>query len=110
MPSSSSSSGHEPYSYGKPFDITDLSRKAVRDRPLSPRDTALVKALREAAAAPESQVVPFYLGPNDKLPTLKLAGKRLAAQLELRVNVGSHRGYPGTLLLTRGSLRGGGRR
>jgi hypothetical protein len=100
------SSTPEPYSYGRPFDIADLSKKAAKDRPLSPRDTALMKALREAAAAAESQVVPFYLGPKDKLPTVKLAAKRLAGRLELRVNVGSHRSYPNTLLLTRGSLRG----
>lgn len=99
----------EPYSYGKPFDIAELSRKAASARPLSKRDAALVKALHEAAAATESQVVPFFLGSNDKLPTVKLAAKRLVARLGLSVNVGSHRSYPGTLLLTRGTLRGRGR-
>ena len=98
----------EPYSYGKPFDIAELRKAAVRSRPLSRRDAALVKALREAAAASESQVVPFYLGPDDKLPTVKLAAKRLAAQLELPVHVGSHRAYPGAVLLTRGTIRGKG--
>jgi hypothetical protein len=101
------SSTPEPYTYGKPFDIAELSRKAAKDRPLSKRDAALVKALHEAAAATESQVVPFYLGPNDKLPTVKAAAKRLATRYDLPVTVGSHRAYPATLLLTRGSLRGG---
>lgn len=99
----------EPYTYGKPFDVTELSKKAVTEKPLSKRDAALVKALREAAAAAESQVVPFYLGPNDKLPTVKLAARRLAERLALKVNVGSRRAYPGTLLLTRGTLRGKGK-
>lgn len=96
----------EPYTYGKPFAITELKKKAAADRPLSKRDTALVKAIREAAAAAESQVIPFYLGSNDKMPTVKLAAKRLAARLDLPVNVGTHRSYPGVLLLTRGTLRG----
>jgi hypothetical protein len=103
------SSTPEPYTYGKPFDIAELSRKAAKERPLSKRDAALVKALHEAAAATESQVVPFYLAPSDKLPTVKAAAKRLAKRYDLPVNVGSHRAYPGTLLLTRGSLRGGGK-
>ena len=105
MPTSSSSRGPEPYSYGKPFAITDLTKKAAKDKTLNPRDAALLKAMREAAAATESQVVPFYLGPDDKLATVKLAAKRLAKQYELPVNAGSHRSYPGTLLLTRGTLR-----
>ncbi|HYM83376.1 MAG TPA: hypothetical protein VEY67_04415 [Candidatus Dormibacteraeota bacterium] len=96
----------EPYSYGKPFDIADLKKKATTEKPLSKRDTALVKALREAAAASESQVVPFYLGPNDKMATVKIAAKKLASRMELPVNVGSHRAYPGTLLLSRGTIRG----
>lgn len=100
------SSTPEPYTHGKPFDIAELRKAAARNKPLSKRDAALVKALREAAAAAESQVVPFYLGPDDKLPTVKLAAKRLATQLDLPVNVGSHRAYPGALLLTRGALRG----
>jgi hypothetical protein len=98
----------EPYTYGKPFAITDLKKKAAAERPLSKRDTALVKAIREAAAAAESQVIPFYLAPKDKLPTVKLAAKRLATRMELPVNVGTHRSYPGVLLLTRGTLRGKG--
>ena len=72
---------HEPYTYGKPFAITELKKKAASERPLSKRDAALVKAIREAAAATESQVIPFYLGPDDKVPTAKLAAKRLAARL-----------------------------
>jgi hypothetical protein len=105
MPLFSSSKPPEPYTYGKPFAIADLSRKAAKEKPLSQRDAALLKAMREAAAATESQVVPFYLGPDDKLATVKLAAKRLAKQYELPVNAGSHRSYPGTLLLTRGTLR-----
>jgi len=101
-------SSPEPYTYGKPFDIADLRKRAARERPLSKRDAALVKALHEAAAAAESQVVPFFLGPTDKLPTVKLAARRLAGRLGLTVNVGSHRSYPDTLLLTRGKLRGKG--
>lgn len=106
MSPSPSSPARAPHSYGKPFDIADLSKKAAKDKELSPRDAALVKAMREAAAAAESQVVPFYLGPGDKLPTVKLAAKRLAKRFGLPVNVGSHRSYPDTLLLSRGSLRG----
>jgi hypothetical protein len=102
----SSSKPPEPYSYGKPFPIAELSKKAATEKPLSRRDAALLKAMREAAVATESQVVPFYLGPDDKLATVKLAAKRLAKQYELPVNAGSHRSYPGTLLLTRGTLRG----
>ena len=98
--------GPEPYTYGKPFAITDLKKKAAADRPLSKRDQALVKAIREAAAAAESQVIPFYLAPDDKVPTVKLAAKRLATRLDVPVNVGTHRSYPGMLLLTRGTLRG----
>ena len=101
-----SSSNPEPYTYGKPFDIGELSKKAATEKSLSKRDAALVKALREAAAAAESQVVPFYLGKDDKLPTVKRAAKGLADSLGLPVNVGSHRSYPGALLLTRGRLRG----
>jgi len=101
-----SASTPEPYSFGKPFDIADLSRRAAKEKPLSKRDAALVKAIREAAAAAESQVVPFYLGPDDKLATVKVAAKRLIDRLELPVNVGSHRSYPNTILLTRGTLRG----
>lgn len=100
------SSNPEPYSYGKPFDIADLSKKAAKVKPLSKRDASLLKALREAAAAAESQVVPFYLGPNDKMPTVKLAAKRLAERNDLAVNVGSHRSYEGAILLSRGNLRG----
>ena len=96
----------EPYTYGKPFAIAELKKKAAVDRPLNKRDTALVKAIREAAAAAESQVIPFYLGPDDKVPTVKLAAKRLAARLDVPVHVGTHRSYPGVLLLTRGTLRG----
>ncbi|MCU0484380.1 MAG: hypothetical protein MUC54_08980 [Chloroflexi bacterium] len=77
----------------------------MKEKVLNPRDAALLKAMREAAVATESQVVPFYLGPDDKLATVKLAAKRLAKQYELPVNAGSHRSYPGTLLLTRGTLR-----
>jgi hypothetical protein len=99
-------SNPEPYTYGKPFDINDLKKKAASEKPLSKRDAALVKALREAAAASESQVVPFYIGPNDKLATVKVAAKKLANRMELPVNVGSHRSYPGALLLSRGILRG----
>ncbi len=100
----------EPYTYGKPFAIAELKKKAATERPLSERDAALVKAIREAAAAAESQVIPFYLGPNDKVPTAKLAAKRLATRLDLPVKVGTHRAYPGVLLLTRGSLRGTGKK
>ena len=100
------SSNPEPYSYGKPFDIADLSKEAAKVKPLSKRDASLLKALREAAAAAESQVVPFYLGPNDKMPTVKLAAKRLAERNDLAVNVGSHRSYEGAILLSRGNLRG----
>jgi hypothetical protein len=99
-----------PYTYGKPFAIADLKKRSATDRPLSKRDAALVKAIREAAAAAESQVIPFYLGPNDKVPTAKLAAKRLAARLDLPVNVATHRSYPGVLLLTRGTVRGGTKR
>ena len=95
----------EPYTYGKPFAMADLSKKAAKEKELSPRDAALLKALREAAAAAESQVVPFYLGSGDKLATVKLAAKRLAKRYELPVNAGSHRSYPGTLLLSRGTIR-----
>ncbi len=98
----------EPYTYGKPFDIAELKKKAAVDKPLSKRDAALSKAIREAAAASESQVIPFYLGPDDKMATVKVAAKKLAARMELPVNVGSHRSYPGVLLLTRGKLRGKG--
>lgn len=105
MPLFSSSKAPEPYTYGKPFAIEDLRKQAPRVKELSKRDAALLKAMREAAAATESQVVPFYLGPDDKLATVKLAAKRLAKQYELPVNAGSHRSYPGTLLLTRGTLR-----
>ena len=103
MPTSSRTP--EPYTYGKPFAITDLSKKAAKDKAPSLRDAALLKAMREAAAAAESQVVPFYLGPDDKLATVKLAAKRLAKRYELPVNAGSHRSYPGTLLLSRATIR-----
>jgi hypothetical protein len=73
----------------------------------SPRDQALESAIRAAAAADESQVVPFFIAPTDKLPTVKLAAKRVAARLDLPVNVGSNRAYPGAVLLSRGRLRGG---
>lgn len=96
----------EPYTYGKPFAIAELKKRGAAERPLNKRDTALVKAIREAAAAAESQVIPFYLGPDDKVPTAKLAAKRLAARLDVPVKVGTHRSYPGVLLLTRGKLRG----
>ena len=99
----------EPYTYGKPFAIAELKKKAAADRPLSKRDAALIKAIREAAAAAESQVIPFYMAPNDKVPTVKLAAKRLAARLDVPVKVGTHRSYPGVLLLTRGTLRGQGK-
>ncbi len=96
----------EPYTSGKPFAIAELRKKAAANRPLSKRDTALVKAIREASAAAASEVVPFYLAPDDKVPTVKLAAKRLVTRLDLPVKVGTHRAYPGVLLLTRGTLRG----
>lgn len=94
----------QPHTHGKPFDISELNAKAA-ERPLSKRDAALVKALREAAALAESQVVPFYLSPSDKVPTVLLAARKLARKLELNVNIGARKAYPETILLSRGSLR-----
>jgi hypothetical protein len=99
----------KPYSVGKPFDIAELRKKTATARQPSPRDVALEKAIREAAAAAESQVVPFYLTEKDKLPTVKLAARRIAERLELPVNVGSNLAYPNTVLLSRGVLSNRGR-
>jgi len=99
-----------PYTYGKAFDISELQKKAVTARKPSPRDVALEKAIREAAAGSESQVVPFYLGETDKLATVKLAARRIADRLDLPVNIGVHQAYPNTVLLSRGTLSRRGRR
>ena len=100
----------KPYSYGKPFDLAELRNRAAAAREASPRDVALEKAIREASAAAESQVVPFYIGKSDKLATVKLAARRIVDRLDLPVNVGSHRAFPNTVLLSRGALSNRGRK
>ena len=46
------------YTIGKAFDISEL-KKPKRARVVSPRDQELEKAITQAAAGAESQVIPF---------------------------------------------------
>jgi hypothetical protein len=105
-----SSSARKPYTTGKAFSIDELKKKSTRTLEPSPRDIGLAKAIREAAAAPESDVIPFYIAETDKIATVKLAARRIAERLELSVSIGSHRAYPGTVLLSRGKLSNRGNR
>jgi len=97
------------YVIGKAFDIAKL-RAPKRTREPSPRDIALTKAVRAAAAAAPSQVIPFSYPASDKQATVKAAAKRIVAELDLQVNVGASAAYPNTLLLSRGTISNRGRR
>src|SRR5664280_684963 len=62
-----------PYTIGEPFDIGVLNT-AKPSRATSTRDVVLEKAITQAAAAPESQVIRFFFDPeNDKVETVKAA-------------------------------------
>jgi hypothetical protein len=55
-------------------------------------------------------VIPFTFPDTEKVGTVKAAAKRIAADLELPVNVGAHAAYPNTILLSRGVLSNRGRK
>ncbi|MHB8958355.1 MAG: hypothetical protein ACYDAN_01860 [Candidatus Limnocylindrales bacterium] len=97
------------YVVGKPFDLAELHKpKPVREP--SPRDAALIKAINAAAAAAESQVIPFVFPETEKQGTVKAAAMRLVKALELPVNVGVHKDFPNAVLLSRGTLSNRGKR
>ena len=98
------------YLIGKSFDISEL-RKLERPRVVSPRDRELEKAITQAAAGAESQVIPFSFDPErDKIGTVKAAAKRLVKAMQVPVNVGYNATFPNTILLSRGVLSNRGRR
>ena len=99
------------YSIGKPFDIDEL-KKSVRARVVSPRDQELEKAITQAAAGAESQVIPFTFDPEkDRIGTVKAAAKRIVASMGVPVNVGYNAAkFPNAILLSRGVLSNRGRR
>jgi len=99
------------YSIGKPFDIDEL-KKPVRARVVSPRDQELEKAITQAAAGAESQVIPFTFDPEkDRIGTVKAAAKRIVASMGVPVNVGYNAAkFPNAILLSRGVLSNRGRR
>jgi hypothetical protein len=102
---------NKPYTIGKPFDIEEL-KKPVGARVVSPRDQELEKAITQAAAGAASQVIPFSFDPErDKVGTVKAAAKRIAASMQVPVNVGSNAAmFPNAILLSRGVLSNRGRR
>ena len=97
------------YIIGKPFDISEL-KKPERVRPVSPRDQELEKAITQAAAGAESQVIPFSFDPaKDKVGTVRAAARRIVRSMGVPVNVGYNAAkHPNAILLSRGvlSLRG----
>jgi hypothetical protein len=97
------------YIVGDAFPLGDL-KPARRVREPNPRDEALIKAIRAAAAAAPSQVIPFTFPAGDKPGTVKAAARRLVDDLKVPVNVGFNAGHPNTLLLSRGVLSNRGRR
>ena len=98
------------YTIGKAFDISEL-KKPKRARTVSPRDQGLEKAITQAAAGAESQVIPFSFDPEkDKVGTVKVAAKRIVASMGVPVNVGSNEAkFPNAILLSRGVLSNRGR-
>jgi hypothetical protein len=97
------------YKIGKPFALAELAKPKRVRQPL-PRDEALTKAIRAAAAAPESQVIPFTFPETEKVGTVKAAAIRIVKTLELPVNVGVHKDFPNAILLSRGTLSNRGKR
>jgi hypothetical protein len=99
------------YLIGKSFDISEL-RKLERPRVVSLRDQELEKAITQAAAGAESQVIPFSFDPQkDKVGTVKAAAKRIVKAMQVPVNVGTNAAkFPNAILLSRGVLSRRGRR
>jgi hypothetical protein len=95
----------KPYTIGEPFDISVLT-KAKPSRAASTRDVVLEKAIMQAAAAAESQVIRFLFDPEeDKVATVKAAAKRIVKAMDVPVNVGySKSRFPNAILLSRGVL------
>ena len=95
----------KPYTIGEPFDIGVLNT-AKPSRATSTRDVVLEKAITQAAAAPESQVIRFFFDPeNDKVETVKAAAKRIVKAMQVPVNVGYNKAkFPNAILLSRGVL------
>ena len=74
-----------PYAIGEPFDIGVLNT-AKPSRATSTRDVVLEKAITQAAAAAESQVIRFFFDPeNDKVGTVKAAAKRIVKAMQVPV-------------------------
>ncbi len=98
------------YQIGKPFDINDL-KKLERPRVVSPRDLELQKAITQAAAGAESQVIPFSFDPEkDKRGTVLAAARRIVKTMQVPVNVGVNAAmFPNAILLSRGVLSNRGR-
>lgn len=103
----------EPYSIGRPFDISELNKPKIRAKTASPRDLALEKAITQATAGAESQVFPFFFDPaKDKVGTVKAAAVRVVKAMQVPVNVGYNKGlagYENAILLSRGVLSNRGR-
>src|SRR6188508_54239 len=97
------------YGVGKPFSIEDL-RKTAPSRKANPRDDAITKAIRAAAAAPASEVIPMTFPSNVKVTTVVAAARRIAAEQDLNVNVGVNKSYPNTVLFSRAVLSRRGRK
>ena len=95
----------KPYTIGEPFDISVL-KKAKPARAASTRDVVLEKAIMQAAAAAESQVIRFFFdAEKDKVATVKAAAKRIVKAMDVPVNVGySKTRFPNAILLSRGVL------
>ena len=99
------------YVIGKPFSIDEL-KKPVRPRVVSPRDRELEKAITQAAAGAESQVIPFVFDvERDKRGTVLAAARRVVKAMGVPVNVGTNAAlFPNAILLSRGVLSNRGRR
>jgi hypothetical protein len=95
----------KPYTIGEPFDIGVLNT-AKPSRAVSTRDVVLEKAITQAAAAAESQVIRFFFDPEtDKVGTVKAAAKRIVKAMQVPVNVGYNKAkFPNAILLSRGVL------
>ena len=89
----------------KPLSVEDLMKKPTpRGRQASPRDVDSIGSLKEVAAGPRSQVLPWRF--DGKPPTARLAAKKAIERSGLEVFVEQPRTSPGLLLFSRVPLSG----
>lgn len=91
----------------KALNLEDLKKKpAPRGRKPSPRDEELAKLVKEVAAGPKSQVIPWR--PDGKLPTARLAANKAIKTADLvgTVYASTRPDHPGLILFSREPLSG----